>query len=130
MSNDQVMQKEDLKSSLELQDLIKMREQLDAEIESKRPSVIYEKYLGLVNFLSQNNLDIREFFEIGESHYLTEHKRKKPPVTLPATTGAERKLNVKYSDGKNHWAGRGKTPGWILDYLEKGHSMDEFLVKK
>lgn len=128
MSNDQALKKDDL-ANAELQDLIKLREQLEAEINNKRPSAIYEKYLGLVDFLSSNNIDLREFFEVGERHYVNEHKRKKPPLTLPTTTGDERVLDVKYSDGKNHWAGRGKTPKWILKLIEAGHTMDEFLVK-
>lgn len=130
MSNDKAVQESEIAgSNLELKDLIKMREQLDAQIESKRPSVIYEKYLNLVEFLRDNKLDIKDFCEIGGAHYSSEHRRKKPPITLPFTTGSERTLNVKYTDGKNHWAGRGKTPKWLVKYLEEGHSMDEFLAK-
>ena len=128
MSNDQALKKDDL-ANAELQDLIKLREQLEAEINNKRPSAISENYLGLVDFLTSNNIDLREFFEVGERHYVNEHKRKKPPLTLPTTTGAERVLGVKYSDGKNQWAGRGKTPKWMVDLIAAGHSMDEFLVK-
>ncbi len=137
MSNDKAVQESDktpnelgnITNDLGLADLLKMQALVAQQIENKRPSVIYEKYLDLVEFLRESKLDLKEFCEIGGAQYTNENKRKKPPITLPFTTGNERKLGVKYTDGKNHWAGRGKTPKWLREQLEKGHSMDEFLAK-
>lgn len=114
---------------LELSELVKLREEIDAKINNKRPQAISEFFNKLVDFCSENNLGLKEFLEIGERGYQSEHKKKKSPLFIPFTTGTERKLPIKYSDSKNHWSGRGKTPKWLKDYVAEGRSMEEFLVK-
>ena len=39
---------------------------------------------------------------------------------------------VKYRDpemSEHVWSGRGKHPAWLRDKLEKGHTLEEFLIK-
>lgn len=113
---------------LEYQDLVAMREKLDAAILNKRPSLIYEKFLALAEFLDSNNLGIKEFLEIGEQSFESKNKTKKSPITLSEILGNERKIKPKYRFGEHTWSGRGKTPKWMIEQLKDGHTMEEFLV--
>lgn len=115
-------------NDLEYQDLVAMREKLDAAILNKRPSLIYEKFLSLAEFLDSNNLGIKEFLEIGEQSFERKNKTKKSPITLSEIIGNERKLKPKYRLGQNTWSGRGKHPKWLVEQLENGHTMEEFLI--
>lgn len=114
--------------NLEYQELVAMREKLDTAILNKRPSLVYEKFLSLAEFLSANNLGIKEFLEIGEQSYERKNKAKKSPITLAEILGNERKLKPKYRLGENTWSGRGKHPKWMVEELKKGHQMEDFLI--
>lgn len=35
---------------------------------------------------------------------------------------------IFYSDGQNEWSGRGKTPKWLTEKIEMGHSKETFLT--
>jgi DNA-binding protein H-NS len=45
-----------------------------------------------------------------------------PPVEVPAT--------ARYADGPDRtWTGKGRRPSWLLEALERGAELDDFLVK-
>jgi DNA-binding protein H-NS len=63
-----------------------------------------------------------------------ERKRGRP--AKPAATGDAAKpvrrigkASVKYRDGTNTWAGRGKRPRWLQEKLAEGAKLEDFLVK-
>lgn len=114
--------------NLEYQDLVAMRAKLDAAILNRRPSLVYEKFLALADFLNANNLGIKEFLEIGEQSFERKNKTKKSPITLAEILGNERKIKPKYRHGEHTWSGRGKTPKWMIEELKNGHVMDDFLI--
>lgn len=128
MSNTQSLDTNQLEK-LTLDEKLKLREMLDQNIADERPKIIFEKYLDIASFLQKNGLDLKSFCEIGERQYTATNKRKKPPISFPTTTGAERKLEVKFSDGVNNWAGRGKVPRWLRDHINDGREMHEFAVQ-
>lgn len=52
-------------------------------------------------------------------------KKGKPPAPAKKTSAAP-----KYSDGTNHWSGRGPVPRWLKAALDDGKQRDDFLIKK
>ena len=49
--------------------------------------------------------------------------------TPPAKPVKEKKVTiVKYRDGENTWAGRGKMANWLKKHVDAGRSIDEFKV--
>ena len=49
------------------------------------------------------------------------------------STQVKRKVPIKYRDPKdpsNVWAGRGKTPNWLQEYVDQGRSKAEFRVDR
>ena len=49
--------------------------------------------------------------------------------TPPAKPVKKKKVTiVKYRDGENTWAGRGKMTNWLKKHVDAGRSIDEFKV--
>jgi DNA-binding protein H-NS len=42
---------------------------------------------------------------------------------------ASKRATVKYRDGDNTWAGRGKRPAWLNERLASGAKLEDFLVR-
>jgi DNA-binding protein H-NS len=59
-------------------------------------------------------------------------KTRRPVGTNSARKPAKRdsrRAIVKYRDGDNTWAGRGKRPTWLNERLATGAKLEDFLVR-
>jgi DNA-binding protein H-NS len=50
-------------------------------------------------------------------------------TTAPAAPAPKVPKPPKFSDGTNHWSGRGPLPKWFKAALESGKSRDDLLIK-
>lgn len=55
------------------------------------------------------------------------------PRLGPTKTGARRRADVRFRDPanpENTWTGRGRTPTWLREHLDKGAKTQDFAVDK
>ena len=121
--------------SEELRTLLEQKQQIDAQLETAKKSLVYHTYKSLINFLEEQNLHIKEFFEIGERHYQQEYGKRPLSTSKDISftpSGKRRILPLKYRDTvntENTWSGRGKHPNWLLERIDQGFKMEDFLIK-
>lgn len=114
---------------LEYQELLEMQAKVEAALVNKKPPIIYEQFLKLADFLNSHNLNIKEFLEFGEQNYEKKNRSKKSPISISSIMGTKPKIKPKYQNGTDTWSGRGKTPKWLAIELNKGHTLEDFLIK-
>nr|VFK26196.1 MAG: DNA-binding protein H-NS [Candidatus Kentron sp. MB]VFK30838.1 MAG: DNA-binding protein H-NS [Candidatus Kentron sp. MB]VFK75259.1 MAG: DNA-binding protein H-NS [Candidatus Kentron sp. MB] len=111
------MSKFDL-SEIAFQDLVKLRNELDASIDSRREQEKQQLLQEIRENVSARGFSMAEIFG---GHELIKPSRHRLPVT------------PKYHNPDNpeqKWSGRGRKPAWIVALLEEGKSLDELLIKK
>lgn len=102
-----------------------------AALQSKADAIKSRDRKGVVDRI---NLAIQHYdIEIRDLVF-GEKKRGRPARSAPmgdATKPRKRtgKVAVKYRDGDNTWAGRGKRPRWLQDKLAAGARVEDFLAK-
>ncbi len=96
-------------------DLANLQAQIDQKLKQKqveRRSAVKNQILTL---LKEADLTLVELFPS-----LSDQKTGSKPE--------KKTVAVKYSDGTNHWTGRGRTPQWIKNHLESGRDLDSLKV--
>nr|VFJ86071.1 MAG: DNA-binding protein H-NS [Candidatus Kentron sp. LFY]VFJ98698.1 MAG: DNA-binding protein H-NS [Candidatus Kentron sp. LFY] len=111
------MSKFDL-SEIAFQDLVKLRNELDASIDSRREAEKQQLIEEIRQKITERGFTMAEIFG-GDD--LVKNLKPHAPVA------------PKYHDPDNpeqKWSGRGRKPGWVVALLEKGRTLDELLIKE
>lgn len=95
-------------------DLIELRDEVDASIDARKKE---EKQLLLQEI---RQMVSGKGFSMGEIFNDPEMSKKAP---VPPKYG-----NPDNPDDK--WSGRGRKPGWVIEQLQQGKSMDDLLIEK
>nr|VFK08593.1 MAG: DNA-binding protein H-NS [Candidatus Kentron sp. LPFa]VFK09528.1 MAG: DNA-binding protein H-NS [Candidatus Kentron sp. LPFa]VFK25125.1 MAG: DNA-binding protein H-NS [Candidatus Kentron sp. LPFa]VFK60738.1 MAG: DNA-binding protein H-NS [Candidatus Kentron sp. UNK]VFK69448.1 MAG: DNA-binding protein H-NS [Candidatus Kentron sp. UNK] len=110
------MSKFDL-SEIDFQDLVKLRNELDASIDSRREMEKQQLLQEIRQRIAERGFTIAEIFGGDE---ITRNTKSRPPV-------APKYHNPNNPDQK--WSGRGRKPGWVLALLQEGRSMNDLLIE-
>lgn len=103
------------------------------QIKNLKKDTAYGKYKELIAFLQKSKIPLKAFFDSGEKEYILEFGEK-PELTKGIGFTAEStkpSVATRYRDTvdpRNKWAGRGKQPRWLVQRLEEGYKIDQFLV--
>ena len=99
-----------------LEELIKLRDDLDKLIEKRQKEQKKELKIKFQEMAKEQGLSIEEI--IGGS--ASPKKGPKKGIKAP----------VKYRKGENTWTGRGRKPGWINELIKKGEKLEDYLVEE
>lgn len=103
-------------SNLSVDELKKLQVEAAALIESKKDQAIEDAYHQILEIAENAGLSLEQILELGNS------KRKK---TTRKSVEPRYRSKANPSDT---WTGRGKKPRWLVAELEKGATLDSFLI--
>ncbi|ENV32370.1 H-NS histone family protein [Acinetobacter gerneri] len=103
-------------SNLSVEELKRLTAEAEALIESKKDQELEDAYNKIIEIAEKVGLSLEQLIEYGA------HKRKK--TTRKAVEPRYRNKN----NPSETWTGRGKQPRWLVAELEKGGSLDDFLI--
>ncbi len=97
---------------LSLEDLVYFEKNAKSLIKQKQREKLQEAYGKFQEIAKEYNTTVDEIAKVGKAV-----KNKRP---------------IKYQDPANPkqgWSGQGRTPGWLMAYIEQGKKLEDFLVK-
>lgn len=98
--------------NLSLEDLVFFEKNAKNLIKQKQREKLQEAYVKFQEIAKEYGSSVDEIAKIGKTT-----KAKRP---------------IKYQDPANPkqgWSGQGRTPGWLLNYIEQGKKLEDFLIK-
>lgn len=103
-------------SNLSVEELKRLQAEAELLIASKKDQAIEDAYSQIMNIADNVGLSIEQILEFGAQ------KRKK------TTRKAVEPRYRNKSNPSDTWTGRGKQPRWLVAELEKGATLEDFLI--
>jgi DNA-binding protein H-NS len=103
-------------SNLSVEELKRLQAEAELLIASKKDQAIEDAYSQIMNIADNVGLSIEQILEFGAQ------KRKK------TTRKAVEPRYRSKSNPSDTWTGRGKQPRWLVAELEKGATLEDFLI--
>ena len=103
-------------SNLSVEELKRLQVEAELLIASKKDQAIEDAYSQIMNIADNVGLSIEQILEFGAQ------KRKK------TTRKAVEPRYRNKSNPSDTWTGRGKQPRWLVAELEKGATLEDFLI--
>ena len=103
-------------SNLSVEELKRLQVEAELLIASKKDQAIEDAYSQIMNIADNVGLSIEQILEFGAQ------KRKK------TTRKAVEPRYRSKSNPSDTWTGRGKQPRWLVAELEKGATLEDFLI--
>lgn len=103
-------------SALSVEELKRLQREAEVLIASKKEQAIQDAYNQVIEIAAGLDLTIEQLLEYGAQ------KRKSP---------TRKTVEPRYRNKNNPeetWTGRGKQPRWLVAELEKGASLEDFLI--
>ena len=108
--------------TVSIEDLLRQRAELDAQIEKARTEKRDSAFSQIQQIIETAGISIRELHDYFPMRGGADKPAKAERASPPA----------KYRDPanpSNEWSGRGKPSRWLSAYLAQGRKLDEFLIK-
>nr|VFK37802.1 MAG: DNA-binding protein H-NS [Candidatus Kentron sp. TC]VFK41712.1 MAG: DNA-binding protein H-NS [Candidatus Kentron sp. TC]VFK53756.1 MAG: DNA-binding protein H-NS [Candidatus Kentron sp. TC] len=105
-------------SEIAFQDLVKLRNEVDASIDSRREMEKQQLLQEIRQRIAEKGFTMAEIF--GENE-LAKNLKNRLPVA------------PKYhnpDNPKQKWSGRGRKPGWVVALLRQGRNLDDLLIEE
>lgn len=110
------------------QELKAQAEKLMAQAEQLRKEEVASVAKEVATKLNEYEIGLADLKAAGYT-FASQDTNPKFGKAKKASTGH---VAMKYRDPKNaanEWSGRGRTPGWLQNYLNAGKSKEDFLIK-
>ena len=102
---------------LSVSDLTALQAQIEAQIKARHAEEKQEAKKRILDLLDEYGFTLGDIFPSAKGQLVT-------PGTLKKT------VRIRYSDGQNTWAGRGRMPLWVKTFIQGGGKLDSLDVLK
>lgn len=102
---------------LSVSDLTALQAQIDEQIKARREQAKQDMKQQILALLADAGFSLADIFPTVKN-------------AKPEASPVKQKVRIKYSDGQNHWTGRGKMPLWIKSFVESGGKLASLEVAK